>query len=131
MKNQVLSIEQMQNLHKLGVDTSEASMCWCVNSRGFYELQSIASVNNYDVRTDSIPTFTLQEALDYLKKIDIGYLPGFGTINENGTKIFLKADIFKEHVIENYSDSDISDLLIVAYDAIEWVQKRVNNRQKP
>ena len=27
MKNQVLSIEQMQRLKELGVDTSKASMC--------------------------------------------------------------------------------------------------------
>lgn len=28
MKNQVLSINQMQHLKELGLDTSKASMCW-------------------------------------------------------------------------------------------------------
>lgn len=32
MKNQVLSIEQMQRLKELGVDTSKASCCWCAKN---------------------------------------------------------------------------------------------------
>ena len=72
MKNQVLSIEQMQKLKDLGVDTSNASMYWRENS----------SLANFSERSDKNrwiltchyppvyykPTFTLHDILEIDRK---------------------------------------------------------------
>ena len=77
MKNQVLSIEQMQELKELGIDTSKASMCWLNTT---YNDRDIL-IPNEEVLPNKImfdscsytiinctPTFTLQ---DILSLIDI------------------------------------------------------------
>lgn len=72
MKNQVLSIEQMQELIKLGIDVSTASMCRITNKNtGKYDLRvnriewkDIYTANYYSV----IPTFTLQDILEMLPR---------------------------------------------------------------
>ena len=69
MDKQVLSIEQMQELEKLGIDTTKASMCW-----NTYDSFLIA--NNSDLKNafnysddDWVPTFTLQDILEMLPKM--------------------------------------------------------------
>lgn len=69
---QVLSIEQMKHLQELGLDTSDASMCWCCAigyKNAKWELEIYEDVINQ--KRDSafweiIPTFTLQDILDKL-----------------------------------------------------------------
>lgn len=77
MKNQVLSIEQMQELKKLGIDTSKASMFWhpafyrnngILDYDRYEDIPRIKLENNYNLEYD-IPTFTLQDILKYLEKI--------------------------------------------------------------
>lgn len=72
MENQVLSIEQMKHLVKLGSDTSKASMCWIKNSFDG-EYNYILTVHNewcYEMsHSDPIPTFTLQNILELLPNI--------------------------------------------------------------
>lgn len=66
MEDQVLTIEQMHELTKLGIDTSKASMFWhhYVVSDS-YELE----VNRgYNLPDKDIPTFTLQDILEMLPK---------------------------------------------------------------
>ena len=67
---QVLSIEQMKHLRELGLDTSDASMCWCYvlsYKNANCELEIYEDVINQ--KRDSafweiIPTYTLQDILD-------------------------------------------------------------------
>lgn len=66
MKEQVLSIEQMQELIKLGINVSKASMCW-----NTYDSFLIA--NDSDLKDafnysddDWVPTFTLQDIMTLL-----------------------------------------------------------------
>ena len=70
MKDQVLSIEQMQELQELGVDTSKASCCWCKlvssNRIGYAWLLLPESLNKMD--ETHVPTFTLQDILETLPK---------------------------------------------------------------
>lgn len=67
MSKQVLSIEQMQLLRELGIDTSKSSMCWLtfngdttlvLHDEHCYESSSL----------HQIPAFTLQDILDILPK---------------------------------------------------------------
>ncbi|MEG0949698.1 MAG: hypothetical protein RSF78_10155 [Bacteroidales bacterium] len=76
MKNQVLSVEQMQRLEELGVNTSKASMAFIkLPSVGKFEEDPVSNsqrIFEYIVAMKYIPTFTLQDILNILpKKIDI------------------------------------------------------------
>lgn len=60
MKNQVLSIEQMQHLKKLGVDTSKASCYWWyAEGKNYLYWGKCSDING-------IPTFTLQDMLEMM-----------------------------------------------------------------
>ena len=66
IEEQVLSIEQMKHLQELGVDTSDASMCWAGND---------VVPNNgaaFDLGYDGIPTYTIGDLIEKLPK-QIGY----------------------------------------------------------
>lgn len=68
IEEQVLSIEQMKHLQELGVDTSDASMCWAGND---------VVPNNglaFDLGYDGIPTYTTGDLIEKLpKSIDLGF----------------------------------------------------------
>lgn len=75
MNDQVLSVEQMQELIALGVDISKASCCWCKvatpNRIGYIWTILPEHLNKCD--EEHIPTFTLQNILEYLpKQIKVG-----------------------------------------------------------
>lgn len=81
MKEQVLSIKQMQELIALGVDTSKASMCWFPMTLSDENNQPVTKSyflgihhkgcnlywNTNDGR-ETVPTFTLQDILEIIKK---------------------------------------------------------------
>ena len=78
MKNQVLSIEQMQKLKELGVDTSKASMCYISKypSCDFDDGDFIVVVSkdfNKRLYNEFGPAFTLQDVVELLpiENIDI------------------------------------------------------------
>lgn len=62
IEEQVLSREQMKHLQELGVDTSNASMCWAGND---------VVPNNgaaFDLGYDGIPTYTIGDIIEKLPK---------------------------------------------------------------
>ena len=69
---QVLSIEQMNHLQELGLDTSDASMCWCraiSYKSATWELEIYEYVINQKLDSnfwETTPTYTLQDILDKL-----------------------------------------------------------------
>lgn len=66
MKEQVLSIEQMQELIKLGINTSKASMCWNTYDSFLIENNSdLKDAFNYS-DDDWVPTFSIQDILEIL-----------------------------------------------------------------
>ena len=62
IKEQVLSREQMKHLQELGVDTSDASMCWAGND--VVPNNGAAS----DLGYDGIPTYTTGDLIEKLPK---------------------------------------------------------------
>lgn len=88
MEKQVLSIEQMQHLQELGLDTSDASMYWarvCHGSRindntkgkWFLSLQKTFQTCGF-TRYETLPTYTLQ---DIIQKLPLSIKP----ISDAGT----------------------------------------------
>ena len=73
MENQVLSIEQMNRLKELGVDTSKASMCYiskytsCDFDDGD-EIVVVCNDFNKKLHNEFGPAFTLQDIIELLPK---------------------------------------------------------------
>lgn len=67
IEEQVLSIEQMKHLQKLGVDTSDASMCW-VGGEDTYEGQWNLCIPNHFLMPYNIPTYTIGDLIEKLPK---------------------------------------------------------------
>lgn len=84
MEEQVLSIEQMQELIDMGINVSNASMLWypkmAIDARtgkGYVDshyltINHINSEHFWSTRIgkETIPTFTLQDILTYIEKIE-------------------------------------------------------------
>ena len=75
IEEQVLSIEQMKHLQELGVDTSDASMCWVAGEdtstdEGEWNL----CIPNHFLLPYNIPTYTIGDLIEKLpKSIDLGF----------------------------------------------------------
>ena len=137
MKNQVLSIEQMQKLKELGVDTSKASMAVYNIYAGEQKEYDILAANGafaekqehdrfgYGIHNvvsfDKKPVFTLQDIIELLPKT----LPHqFLSLTLRITKDSVEyVDYsFFEDVFTEYSECDEkSDILNAAYNMLIWV----------
>jgi len=72
MKNQVLSIDQMNYLKELGIDTSNASMCWVKEGSIGSELKLFSIDNVKSPSLEKEETFTLMDLLRLLpNEIDL------------------------------------------------------------
>ena len=72
MSKQVLSIEQMRLLEKMGMDTSDASMCWIKTPKDRQLAFNDGWTERKESLLDPIPAYTLQDVLDKLPK-QIGF----------------------------------------------------------
>ena len=73
IEEQVLSIEQMKHLQELGVDTSDASMCWVAGEDADEGEWNLIIPNNF-LLPYNIPTYTIGDLIEKLpKSIDFGY----------------------------------------------------------
>ncbi len=111
---QVLSIEQMKHLKELGLDTSDASMCfeWNESDSDNMVVTSLDADTNYDYyRT----TYTLQDILDKL--------PCF--IGKEVLTIKKFADSYTCLYVESYTRSignitEGKELIDAAYEMLCW-----------
>lgn len=108
---QILSIDQMKHLQELGLNTSDASMCWCLflgDKKEKWELEIYEDVINQ--KRDSslweiIPSYTLQDILDKLPKeikITVSYSYGVWYIYYS---MLLGFDYYKESKSESLLDA--------------------------
>lgn len=131
MEKQVLSIERMQHLQELGLDTSKASMCWVKDlTKEIAEEKEIDMTIGWSLDFNNpefykyewmkgIPTFTLQDILELLPKYLIN-----NQIRYKLTVCFSKTAnhwlimYYDNHnVLEFYSNSEIID---AAYYLLCW-----------
>ena len=75
IEKQVLSIEQMKHLQELGVDTSDASMCWVTGEdASIVEGEWNLIIPNNFLLPYNIPTYTIGDLIEKLpKSIDLGF----------------------------------------------------------
>ena len=120
MKNQVLSIEQMQELIELGIDISKASICWigCADVNDVYPYNStfkdIFENHKETMPTVLTPTFSLQDILDMLPR---AWEIGAYNANRNTITVFLDDEI-------GYCHQEVSDsLLEAAFNMLKWCKQ--------
>lgn len=137
MKNQILSIDQMQHLKELGVDTSKANIYWARRSHGsgindsskgnwFLSLQKEfmgVGFTAYEV----VPTFTLQDIISMLPD----------SIDNNMLTIRKNANVVSVSYENTYTRSILSlfekeDIIEAAYEMLVWCVKngyvKTNNK---
>ena len=89
MAKQTLSIEQMQHLQELGLDTSNASMCWIKTPNGRDLTFNDEWMNLEESNLDPVPAYTLQDVLDALPKY-------YHIANIGWTKLSIRVHTTKE-----------------------------------
>lgn len=111
MSKQVLDIEQMEHLQKLGLDTSNASMCWIKDTEGNQHL-SVHDEYCYEASfMNPIPAYTLQDVLDILPT----------EIKPAERRFWLRIDLSDECLYYYYDDCNLVECRkkVIGYDGIE------------
>lgn len=130
MKNQVLNVEQMKYLQKLGIDTSKAKMSWYAIYETLPNWYNELNIRDdvFDKNYPSVPTFTLQDMLEMLPLsiTDRFYDEAFPQTailkilpygdNKWDIKYIEQKRYYPVFEIEN-----LSDLLTCAYEALCWL----------
>lgn len=102
---QVLSIEQMKQLQKLGLNTTGASMCWIKTPTG----RDLAFNDEWTGRRESflypVPAYTLQDVLEAL--------PRFVTYQNMTYDLLINME---QYVMEYFRESDIDTLVGVKFE---------------
>lgn len=119
IEEQVLSIEQMKHLQELGVDTSDASMCWVAGEDADEVEWNLIIPNNF-LLPYNIPTYTIGDLIEKLpKSIDLGF-------GEYDLELSIKGEYVEVQYESDYDDwtpffcSNLS-LIESLYSILCWV----------
>lgn len=124
MSKQCLDVQQMQHLQNLGLDTSNASMCWIKDAEGNL-LLSVQDEYCYGATfMNPIPAYTLQDVLDALPKY-------YHIANIGWTKLSIRVHTTKEWEIGYVYTDELSkyaygcricgkELIDAAYELFCW-----------
>lgn len=133
MKNQVLSIEQMKNLQRLGVDTSKASMCWIKHPNCTERDLTVHDVFCYEMSClEPVPTFTLQDLIELLPNVIDNHVFGFNqdyhTQDGDGCYVsYTNLDLPGEHL--HVIDLSSGGLLTACHEMLLWLIKNKHIKQ--
>lgn len=118
MENQVLSIEQMDHLKELGIDTSGASMAW---QRGWATRHEwvLYAVGNMSLSlSEKERTFTLQDMIDLMPK---------NLNSSTELRVDLYDDSFSYWAVRGWEEDELiakftsNKLLTSAYEMLCWL----------
>ena len=122
IEEQVLSIEQMKHLQELGVDTSDASMCWLRYDVGGVVKQfvEINDVKWHEFsRATPYPTYTISDLIEKLPKDIYGscLLIEF-CASDLGYGDWDCGELYGINAQQNFKDKPLKNAL---YDLLCWV----------
>lgn len=129
MEDQTLSIEQMQELTELGIDTSKASLCWLTSPKfptwtpklKFYTKD--LKEGDHVIGLVPIPTFTLQDILEIIRKQT--FTEGGLTLTEGYENTWICCFTFQTAYEGDYTNyeqfGDTS--LEAAFNMLKWVKQ--------
>ena len=120
IEEQVLSIEQMKHLQELGVDTSDASMCWVAgeDTSTDEEEWNLIIPNNF-LLPYNIPTYTIGDLLEKLPKSDnSGDLLIEYRNSELGYGVWDWGELYGINAQQKFNDKSLKEAL---YDLLCWV----------
>ena len=120
IEKQVLSIEQMKHLQELGVDTSDASMCWVAgeDTSTDEEEWNLIIPNNF-IMPYNIPTYTIGDLIEKLPKSDnSGDLLIEYRNSELGYGVWDWGELYGINAQQNFKDKPLKNAL---YDLLCWV----------
>lgn len=125
MNNQVLTIEQMQELKKLGIDISNASMYWVEND---FDASVDLCINFYPEETNKnvrcTPTFILQDILEMLPNSILGSTKQIKTVefklSTRGNKVYYMQDNFNQQWLKCTNGNT---LLEAAFNMLKWCKQ--------
>ena len=120
IEEQVLSIEQMKHLQELGVDTSDASMCWVAGEdTSTDEGEWYLTIPNNFLLPYNIPTYTIGDLLEKLPKSDnSGDLLIEYRNSELGYGVWDWGELYGINAEQNFKDKPLKNAL---YDLLCWV----------
>ena len=123
MSKQVLDVQQMQHLQELGLDTSNASMCWTKMSNG----RGLAFNDEWISRGESlfepVPAYTLQDVLDALTRWEIyyGFCPRITIdLSERLIRYHFKDKQYVKTVMKSFDSNGTGCLIDAAYEMLCW-----------
>ena len=118
IEEQVLSIEQMKHLQELGVDTSDASMCWVAGEDADEVEWNLIIPNNF-LLPYNIPTYTIGDLIEKLPKHFYIKEAQISMVAINGSGAF---EVWYDKVPKsNKSDGTIKNAL---YKLLCWVAEK-------
>ena len=120
IEEQVLSIEQMKHLQELGVDTSDASMCWVAgeDTSTDEEEWNLIIPNNF-LMPYNIPTYTTGDLIEKLpKNIDGSNLLIEFCASDLGYGDWDCGELYGINAQQKFNDKSLKEAL---YDLLCWV----------
>ena len=119
IEEQVLNIEQMKHLQELGVDTSDASMCWVAGEDTFTDEEEWnLCIPNHFLLPYNIQTYTTVDLIEQLPKtIRIYHL----MIDWNLMQIEYTNWSWQESVFRECFTLNDKPLINTLYDCLCWV----------
>ena len=120
IEEQVLSIEQMKHLQELGVDTSDASMCWVADNEWESEEDWHVTIpNNFLMPYNTIPTYTIGDLIEKLPKyIDGSCLLIEFCASDLGYGDWDCGELYDINARQKFNDKSLKEAL---YDLLCWV----------
>ena len=120
IEEQVLSREQMKHLQELGVDTSDASMCWVADNEWESEEDWHVTIpNNFLMPYNTIPTYTICDLIEKLPKyIDGSCLLIEFCASDLGYGDWDCGELYGINAQQKFNDKSLKEAL---YDLLCWV----------
>lgn len=106
MSKQCLDVQQMQHLQELGLDTSNASMCWIKTSNGRGLAFNDEWIGRGESLLDPVPAYTLQDVLDALTRWEIN----------DGFRPRITIDLSERFISYHYKDKERVGMVMKSFD---------------